>query len=70
MTRRREQPGWQEPPAVIFGESPTRQRQRGQADCSKIRCFSHSQGLARRKNNLPVGGVMVMLLVPFAVEMV
>jgi hypothetical protein len=40
------------------------------ADCSKLRCFTHSQGLARRKNNLPVGGVMVMLLVPFAVEMV
>jgi hypothetical protein len=28
------------------------------------------QGLDRRKNKLPVGGVMVMLLVPLAVVMV
>jgi hypothetical protein len=28
--------------------------------------FSGFQGLARRKNKLPLGGAMVMLLVPLA----
>jgi len=31
-------------------------------------CFQGFQGLLNRKNKFPVGGVMVMLLVPLLVE--